>query len=852
VIAGDPGVGKTRLAAEAAELAERSGYAVQWLRATRSAGSIPLGALATLLPGGERDLPDGVELLALARAALADRAAGRRLVVCVDDGHLLDDASAALVHQLVVAGEAFAIVTMRREPAAPDALRALWKDELCDRIELAALARGDVEQLLTDVLGAALDGRSLEALWRMTRGSPLFLRELVRHGLATGVLAERGGVWRWRGAVRTDTRIAELIGLRVDAIGAGARSLLETVAAAGPLELDLLAARPAQLAPLEAAELVVLRRDGRRRVVDVAHPLHGEVVRARTPATRLDAIGVALADALERHGARRRDDVVRLASWRLAAGETGGRELFERAAAHALAALDAEPAERFARAAVAAGGGFDARMALGRALAARGRGEEAEHELARLEPPRGDDAARAALAIALARNRFWALGRAGAADEALRAAEAAVADADLRDDLVAQRVRLIAASGEPRAALAAAAPLLDDAGVGEPARLQIALGATEALFATGRCAEATALADAWLPAARRLRDALPHAEVVLLGMRAFALRFAGRLIAATDASEQNYALVLTRRSAQSTAVEAASLGLIWLARGRVRSALRRCRESAALLRDVDGAGMLALALAGCAQAAAQAGDADAARAAVDELERTPLGHRGFEFELGLGRAWAAAAEGEITRGRAHARDAAALARWRGQDAYAVRALHELCRLGDPSGAGELARLAEQVEGDFAPAAAAHAAALAAGDGAALVVAAERLAACGAVLAAAEAADAAAAAFRDAGRVAGARAAAERSAAWLRGCEGARPPSLLGAPVAAELTPREREVALLAARGLSSRAIAERLVVSVRTVDNHLQRAFRKLGVRGRGDLAGALRGAPEQSRAPRI
>ena len=50
--------------------------------------------------------PEGVELLALARQTLAERAAGRRLVLCVDDGQLLDDASAALVHQLVAAGEA--------------------------------------------------------------------------------------------------------------------------------------------------------------------------------------------------------------------------------------------------------------------------------------------------------------------------------------------------------------------------------------------------------------------------------------------------------------------------------------------------------------------------------------------------------------------------------------------------------------------------------------------------------------------------------------------------------------------------------------------------------------------------
>ena len=126
VIAGPAGVGKTRLAGEAAELAGAQGCAVDWVRASRSARSIPLGAFAPLLPATDRRLPEGVELLTRARHALAERAAGRRLVLCVDDGQLLDDASAALVHQLVATGEAFAVLSLRRDEPAPDALRALW------------------------------------------------------------------------------------------------------------------------------------------------------------------------------------------------------------------------------------------------------------------------------------------------------------------------------------------------------------------------------------------------------------------------------------------------------------------------------------------------------------------------------------------------------------------------------------------------------------------------------------------------------------------------------------------------------------------------------------------------------
>jgi DNA-binding CsgD family transcriptional regulator len=55
-----------------------------------------------------------------------------------------------------------------------------------------------------------------------------------------------------------------------------------------------------------------------------------------------------------------------------------------------------------------------------------------------------------------------------------------------------------------------------------------------------------------------------------------------------------------------------------------------------------------------------------------------------------------------------------------------------------------------------------------------------------------------------------------------------------------LTPRERDIATFAARGESSKEIAARLFLSVRTVNNHLQSTYAKLGVSGRHQLAGAL------------
>ena len=52
----------------------------------------------------------------------------------------------------------------------------------------------------------------------------------------------------------------------------------------------------------------------------------------------------------------------------------------------------------------------------------------------------------------------------------------------------------------------------------------------------------------------------------------------------------------------------------------------------------------------------------------------------------------------------------------------------------------------------------------------------------------------------------------------------------------ELTPREAQLVDLAARGLTNAEIADRLVLSVRTVESHIYRAMQKLGVNDRREL----------------
>jgi len=172
----------------------------------------------------------------------------------------------------------------------------------------------------------------------------------------------------------------------------------------------------------------------------------------------------------------------------------------------------------------------------------------------------------------------------------------------------------------------------------------------------------------------------------------------------------------------------------------------------------------------------------------------------------------------------------------------VVALHDVARLGAPAGVRDrLEELAGLLEGRLAPVLATSAAALAVQDGPALDRVAAAFEDLGALLLAAEAAAAAARAHRAAARDARANASQERAAALAAACQGARTPGLGPGALASTLTAREREVAMLASARTSSREIAARLDLSVRTVDNYLSRVYAKLGVSSRSQLAALLR-----------
>jgi DNA-binding winged helix-turn-helix (wHTH) protein/tetratricopeptide (TPR) repeat protein len=239
LVAGPPGIGKTRLLQElearssrrgflflCGRCPEQSGAAALWpweeiLRgvleaAPEALGSLAASDLATLrgafpvLGAGGEVAPATLDLGAArfrlyeaVRRVLVAGARTRPLVVAIDDLHRADETSLRLLEWIaarhavdrIVFVAAYRDLPAERDPALRSAVATLLRLPGSSQESLTLLGREEVERAARSALGSAFSEGAAEYLWQRSAGNPFFLRILVRQlrraGERTGTAEDR-------------------------------------------------------------------------------------------------------------------------------------------------------------------------------------------------------------------------------------------------------------------------------------------------------------------------------------------------------------------------------------------------------------------------------------------------------------------------------------------------------------------------------------------------------------------------------------------------------------------------------------------------------------------------------------
>ncbi len=527
-----------------------------------------------------------------------------------------------------------------------------------------------------------------------------------------------------------------------------------------------------------------------------------------------------------------------MATWLHQAGAPVETPLLLQAAWQATQYGDADLGAQLAERAVQAGAGFQAALLLAHAHVVRKDFERAEALLADLEDQIPDRYS--ALGYIWERGvnvLCWGLKRPDAARALL---ERAMTWEDGTEDWIRMlgpmRLTVTALTDGWQALVALGEQILDDPQLDAESRRQLIYGHAGGLFFVGRTQEAVEVADS-VTVPIPLRDDFDDQTLIIqAAVRIESGRGWPQLRARLLELERQATIADDRAAMGSTALMLAGLSVI-----RGVPDARWAHEAVARLERRDRAGLLPTAHAIGAMLARVAGDREETIAAAARMEVALGGQEPLINQLPYvvaARAAAALAEGDAARAQEVFREG--VQQFPESPMYRGWFLYEAMRAGaEPrSVLVELDRAAAQTDAPLTRVYAQHVSALTAGDADALLEACEAFGRIGAVLFGAEAAAHAAAVHAQAGRVGAARRAAATAARLLE-ASGAAPTAAVRAARddAPQLTAREREIVALAAAGASNAEIAERLVLSVRTVETHLFRAMKKLGVSSRSALA---------------
>ncbi len=811
------GSGRSQTVRRATDLLGDDGVATLRLAGVVALRDRPLAALAASgLP-----MPAGPTTVAGAAAAILDVVTSRdRVVVAVDDADDLDDAS---IGALMVARtrQPFAVVASgrpsgRRRSTAP-ALTTEMQPGV--RVTLAPLRFEQLHRLVHDLLGGPVDPTLVARVATKSGGLPGLVRAVVDTGRRTGRLVERGGMWVCPGELWSDELAHAVEPLLVDVDDDGL-DVLTILSVVGAVDLVTLAGATSwdALNRLDDAGLLTVAGGPDAPVVGVYPPIVAEHVRRTTTATRRTQAALA---------ARRTDPHPRPTApgepgdWSVGGGAVLlSRRVTEHWADEVRARRTAWESHRGPATAVPLLTALHAASATRTAI---------DDVVARTDLDLDDDESRALLATWHATYQAFDGHDVGRATATLRseAAHVPAFDAFLRsveahlrfvragrpadgllappapdehrfgaEGLDAVGIEVALAAGRPRAALAALEPYAPHypffARHGDICR---GLG----LVLAGQVDDGVAWALDRLAEMRDQLDPGPiqaHAYVAGLG-----LALAGRL----QEFEDLLADVLTLAAAPTLHTHYQA-GLLCLAsvvagwRGRTAYA----QALAAQVRDLSAdVGPFPVMLPSTLLALVRGAGGDDVH---DEL-------------------WAAADEC-FTRGYL----ASGL----------IVGIASVERRPVADRAERLAHEATATDGLLLPALGRYALALRDGDPAALAACGDELARAGSTLFAARAGIGRARALRRQGDLAGA--AVQAVATWREFQEFAPEQSGLFLPLAraVDLSPREREIAAMVGAGMVTAAIAAALHLSVRTVENHIFSAYRKVGVDNRDALAEAV------------
>jgi DNA-binding CsgD family transcriptional regulator len=848
VVHGAAGVGKSRIAREALSAAVSRGCEGHWAVGTSSARTLPLGAFTAWAQSG---VTDTVALVRGVIESLTAASAGATVVVGVDDVHLLDDLSAFVVQQIVQRGAAKLILTVRDGESVPAAVQEIWRDGQFDRLDLQPLSLDEATSLLSATLGGSVDPDAASRLWTLTRGNVLYLRNIVEQEVADGRLEVLEGsrgersdgkwFWRWIGDPVVAPGLVELIESRIGDLPAPVADVIDALAVGEPIGLAALTriTDPAAVEEADTRGLVMLESAVGGVEVRVAHPLYGEVRRKRAAPTRLRRLRGLVATELA--ASDDRDDVgvvVRRATLSLDSDLPPDADLLVRAAHGAVWLADLMLADRLAQAAIDAGAGSEANFVRAHALSWLSRGEEAEALLAEIQTNQLTDDDRARFAFLRASNMLWVLAHPARAKELIDDA-ARTTPPRARSYIDAFLTVYWFAVDQPGLAVQASEALaLDDLPAVVDAEIAWVLAAMAA--DAGRTNEAVAVADAGYTVAARSFDA-PQMRFNIADAHVSALLLSGRVAEAVEVAERVRQQAADLPGAAHL-LGAAVAGRAALGAGELDTASSLLEQSAVAL-SASGHALgwgyryhfprsTALAIRGSTDEAA------AALAALDELRRP---FRALDHERSLARAWLAAGQGAVSEGIAILLSAAERAGASGQFAAEVICLQTATQFGDRSCTPRLRELEAIVEGPRVGLAARFSEALRDGDAAEMASVSEEFERMGDLVAAVDAAAHAASEYRRNDRRGSALTCSTRADALAERCGGASTPALGQATEELPLTDREREIAMLIGAGLSSPAIADRLTISVRTVESHIHRAMKKTGTTSRDELANLLR-----------